>query len=198
VPEAWARLAYPSLKPLSSWTKDLLARTAAMEVWLTGGQPRCFWLPGLFFPQGFTTAVLQNHARMARVPIDRLSLSFTVLPGSTGPEDIKESPAEGVLVHGLFLEGGRWDDGAGCLAAPAPGELYCRLPVVHFVPREEYCPPEGQYSCPLYKTAARAGVLSTTGHSTNFVLHMSLPVAQGSRPEEYVLRGTAALCSLSS
>jgi hypothetical protein len=40
-------------------------------------------------------------------------------------------------------------------------------------------------------------VLSTTGHSTNFVLHMALPIAQGSRAEDWVLQGTAALCSLS-
>ena len=38
-----------------------------------------------------------------------------------------------------------------------------RLPVIHFVPKQTVTVPDDYYLCPLYKTAARAGVLSTTG-----------------------------------
>lgn len=52
------------------------------------------------------------------------------------------------------------------------------------------------YACPLYKTPSRAGVLSTTGHSTNFLVHMGLPIPAASTPQFWLLQGVALLCSL--
>jgi dynein heavy chain len=37
VPANWERVAYPSLKPLMSWFRDLLERVEFMELWLTQG-----------------------------------------------------------------------------------------------------------------------------------------------------------------
>lgn len=78
VPEVWAQLGYPSLKPLAAWIKDYAARIAFMRSWLQQGPPACFWLPGFFFPQGFLTGMLQMHARKYALPIDSLSYSFKV------------------------------------------------------------------------------------------------------------------------
>jgi dynein heavy chain len=58
VPANWAKVAFPSLKPLASWFNDLQQRVAFMLKWLTEGNPPSYWMPGMFFPQGFMTGVL--------------------------------------------------------------------------------------------------------------------------------------------
>lgn len=50
------------------------------------------------------------------------------------------------------------------------------------------------YKCPLYRTSARAGTLSSTGHSTNFVTAVDLPSKHLS--DFWVMRGIAMLCQL--
>lgn len=58
VPKNWMHVAYPSLKLLSNWYPDLIERVATMDRWLKNGNPSSYWLPGMFFPQGFMTGVL--------------------------------------------------------------------------------------------------------------------------------------------
>ena len=195
VPANWAVVAYPSLKPLASWVSDLHARIAFMRKWLCGGQPSAFWLSGFFFPQGFMTGTLQNHARKYAIPIDTLSFSFRMLraeeESDVRPEDV---PADGVLIYGLFMDGARWNREELIIDDSRPSEIYSRWPVVHFNPTKDYKTPVGHYSAPIYKTSKRAGTLSTTGMSTNFIVAVDMPTTQD--PAYFVLKGAALLCQL--
>lgn len=49
-----------------------------------------------------------------------------------------------------------------------------------------------RYKCPLYKTAERKGTLSTTGHSTNYVLPFLLGTNKPAT--HWVKRSVAMIC----
>jgi dynein heavy chain len=52
--------------------------------------------------------------------------------------------------------------------------MYNKMPLIWFKPIEDYKPDPEEYSCPIYKTSVRAGMLSTTGQSTNFIVAVEL------------------------
>jgi len=170
VPGLWARVSYLSLKPLGAWKDDYIRRMAFFKKWSHTGLPTCFWISGFFFPQGFLTGALQNHARRYKCAVDTLSFGFTMRVMESA-EDVTAAnvPDDGVLVDGMFLEGARWDRKQKKLRLGYPGQLLSPVPVIHFRPMEDYTLPQEDYHCPLYKTNERAGVLSTTGQSTNFI-----------------------------
>lgn len=70
---------------------------------VSGAQPKVFWASAFSFPTGFLTAVLQIASRTNSVPIDHIDWEFPILDVSE--ENVKESPADGVYVKGLFIEG---------------------------------------------------------------------------------------------
>ena len=52
------------------------------------------------------------------------------------------------------------------------------MPSIWLIPSPNLPEPDPNkcYVCPVYKTTARRGTLSTTGHSTNYVLSVHLPI----------------------
>jgi dynein heavy chain len=115
VPETWAKKAYPSLFGLTAWYADLLLRVKELETWTSDFQlPAAVWLAGFFNPQSFLTAIMQQMARKNEWPLDRMVLQCDVTKKSR--EDMGGPPREGAYVHGLFMEGARWDMQTGMMA----------------------------------------------------------------------------------
>lgn len=106
------------------------------------------------------------------------------------------SPEDGVLVHGLFVDAGKWDMKLKKLIDPLPGEMNPSLPAMLFLPVTRMPENDPRYVAPLYKTSVRAGTLSTTGHSTNFVLSVLLPSNEAQ--SYWILKGTALLTQLTN
>ncbi|XP_053339456.1 dynein axonemal heavy chain 1 [Clarias gariepinus] len=193
VPEMWQAKAYPSLKPMGSWVADLLQRITFLNRWISIGIPPVFWISGFFFPQAFLTGTLQNYARRSGLSIDSISFSFKVMKQSVA--ELAERPESGCFIHGLFLEGARWDARKGLLTESRPKELYTEMAVIWLVPTpNRKAPQSGIYICPIYKTLTRAGTLSTTGHSTNYVIAVELPTDR--LQSHWIKQGVALICAL--
>ncbi|CAG0883773.1 unnamed protein product [Cyprideis torosa] len=200
VPRCWVMKSYPSRKPLGSYVNDLLQRIAFFKHWVREGVPEVFWISAFFFSQSFLTGVLQNYARKHRVPIDHLTFRFEVTEKEMTQPDVSLPPCvDGGYIEGLFLEGARWDRVSHSIVELKPKVLFDPLPVSRLIPTkkggsEDTRDPGKSYQCPAYKTSARRGTLSTTGHSTNFIMYVNLNCTVDL--VHWIIRGVAAISQL--
>ena len=194
VPEQWADIGFLSMKPLASWIEDLTDRIGFLQNWYDKGTPMVFWISGFFFPQAFLTATMQNYARGQGIAIDRLQFEFC-WRDDMKHQDVTAKPDEGVYCYGMYLEGCKWNYETHMLGDSDPKKLFIELPLLHLKPIIDRVPPkDGFYQCPLYKVLSRTGTLSTTGHSTNYVVMMEIPSNEEQR--KWIKAGVAAFLAL--
>ena len=155
-PSGWEKFGYPSKRNLGSWIRDMLERQKQLADW-TGDMnlPKSTCISFLFNPQSFLTAVMQTTARQNDWPLDRTVTQTDV----TKKFEVSEIPAaskEGAFIHGLSMEGARWDDKVGSVDESRPKELYARMPIV-LIRAAQFTGEKMKdtYMCPTYKTQDR-------------------------------------------
>src|SRR3546814_3329033 len=82
-------------------------QTCALPIY--NGRPNTYWLTGFFNPQGMLTAMKQEVTRKHKNDAVKWALDdivyHTEVTHHERVENVKQSPAEGCYIHGLFLDG---------------------------------------------------------------------------------------------
>ena len=182
VPSVWTKVSWPSAT-LGLWYTELLGRILQFQTWLYEGRPNVFWLSGFFNPQGFLTAIRQEITRAHQGwALDNVKLAPDVMKQMK--EDITGPPAEGVYIHGLFIEGAGWDRKNIRLTESQPKVIYTAMPVIHVSATNST--DEGDpkmYRCPVYRRPRRTDL--------NYIFDVDLKTVQS--PDYWILRGIALL-----
>lgn len=170
-----------------------------LELWVSDFHlPNSVWLAGLFNPQSFLTAVMQQMARKNEWPLDRMCIQvkhcscslinfvwtlFQVDVTKKQREEIGGAPREGAFIHGLFMDGAQWDSQLGGIVESKLMQLCPAMPVIFIkaipVDRQDL---RSIYACPVYKTKQRG---------PTFVWTFNMKTKE--RPIRWVLAGVALL-----
>ncbi|XP_015248307.1 PREDICTED: dynein heavy chain 9, axonemal [Cyprinodon variegatus] len=185
VPDSWTKRAYPSMSCLALWFCDLLARIKELEAWSSDFLlPSTVWLAGFFNPQSFLTAIMQAMARRNEWPLDSMCLQCDVTKKNR--EDFTSPPREGAYIHGLFMEGARWDQQTGLIVDARLKDLTPTMPVIFIraipVDKQEN---RNVYQCPVYKTRQRG---------PTYVWTFNLKTKE--KPSKWTLAGVALLLQI--
>uniref|UniRef100_A0A8C2TFR5 Dynein axonemal heavy chain 8 n=1 Tax=Coturnix japonica TaxID=93934 RepID=A0A8C2TFR5_COTJA len=185
IPQVWRRISWDS-STLGFWFTEFLERNTQFSTWIFGGRPNVFWMTGFFNPQGFLTAMRQEATRAHKGwALDTVTVHNNVL--KLNKEEITAPPAEGVYIHGLYLEGAGWDKRNSKLTESTPKMLFVQLPVVHIFAVNSTGPKDSKlYVCPVYKKPMRTDL----NYITVIYLKTAVP------PDHWILRGVALLCDI--
>jgi dynein heavy chain len=188
VPAAWAKASQLQSPSLGVWFGNILQRQEQLAGWLKSGRPHCFWLTGFFNPQGFLTAnrqeVCRKHAKENWALDDVVNLTKVV---NMEKAEVRRPPDEGIYVHGLFLDGCKWDKPGNKLVDSTPKVIYSELPVLLVTGclAAEKKADAYSYACPCYANPKRGGL--------NFIFTVDL--RSEDPPQKWILRGVALLAS---
>ncbi|XP_022805941.1 dynein heavy chain 5, axonemal-like [Stylophora pistillata] len=185
IPTHWKKISWES-STLGFWYTELLERNNQFRSWCFEGRPNVFWMTGFFNPQGFLTAMRQEVTRAHK----GWALDCVVLHNDVTrffKDDIAQPPAEGVYVHGLYLDGAGWDRRGCKLVEPTQKVLFTSMPVIHIYAINITAGRDARmYQCPIYKKPKR----------TDLTYIASVDLKTNQNPDHWILRGVALLCDI--
>mmetsp|Transcript_7478 Transcript_7478/g.16070 ORF Transcript_7478/g.16070 Transcript_7478/m.16070 type:complete len:159 (-) Transcript_7478:223-699(-) len=154
---------------------------------------KSYWMTGFTNSQGFLTGMRQEVTRQHKKDqwaLDDVITHTEILPIDV--EKVKDVPDEGQNVHGLFIEGGRWNRHEGRLDESEPKKLFVGMPVIFVTAMTmkdrknkglDYGP-HGPYNSAVYKYPKR--------NDRYLVFRLDLKTEQ--HPFHWKLRGVTLLC----
>jgi len=140
VPRGWTHDASGAeiswLQPtLGIWAAGLTDRYTQLNTWLEFGRKemKSYWITGFTNAQGFLTGIRQEVTRQHKKDqwaLDEVVTHTEVLTLDT-PDRVRELPEEGQNIHGLFIEGGKWNRLEGKLEESEAKKLQMNMPVIY-------------------------------------------------------------------
>jgi dynein heavy chain len=164
---------------LAGWLASMQNRHYQLAQWLAKDRPISYWLTGFFNGQGFLTSVRQEITRAHRADnwaLDAVEPRSEVadLRNTLIADDARiegksiAEPAEGVWVHGLYLEGAAWNKQQRYLEDSKGKDLFYAFPNIKFyaecpsaenkgpgAPKKAAIDEKNLYCCPVYKYPMR-------------------------------------------
>jgi len=157
IPGSWAKMAWPSMRPLASWLINFSTRLVQLEEWCQNPMdiPKVTWISGLVNPQSFLTAICQVTAQKNQWELDKL-VTFTDVSKKTSVDEVEGHSRDGAYVYGLSMQGARWDMNNTSVEKSRPKEMFCPMPVITVrAVTVDKAEGQGLYLCPTYKTEFR-------------------------------------------
>ena len=190
------------LPNIGGWFTGLLNRNKELSTWLDGGRKemKAYWIAGFTNAQGFLTGIRQEVTRQHRKDqwaLDDVVTHTEVL--AIDPERVRDMPEEGQNIHGLFIEGARWNRQEGKLDESEPKKLFLPMPVIYVTAmtirdlRQEQANqglnygPHGPFRAAVYKYPRR--------NDRYLIFRLSLKTVEH-HPYHWRLRGTCLVAQV--
>jgi dynein heavy chain len=177
---------------LGGWFTGLLDRHMMLNTWLENGRSvmRSFWLTGFTNAQGFLTGMRQEVTRQHKKDqwaLDDVISHTEVL--AFDHERIRDVPDEGQHIHGIFMEGARWNRAECRLDESEPKKLFMQMPAIFVTATTAKdlkamsinYGHHGPYNCAVYKYPKR--------NDRYLIFRLLLKTEQ--HPNHWKLRGVA-------